>query len=184
VVFASGKNRYNPEGAFLHTNYSLNDRDDSLVLSMPDGTILDVLDIRSMERDVAYGRDINKPDNWLYFPRPTPGEPNNTRGFEHFSGSPVPKLIFSEIMSVNLATLADEDGDYEDWIEIYNPGDYAVNLEGYGLSDREEEPYRWKFPRVTIEPGEHLVVFASDKDRADPESGELHTNFKIKATVN
>lgn len=182
VVFASGKNRRDPDGVYLHTNYSLNDRDDTLVLSMPDGTILDVLEIRNMERDVAYGRDPDNHDVWLYFPRPTPGEPNYTMGFEHFSGSPVPNLIFSEVMSVNLFTLADEDGDFEDWIEIYNPGDYAVDLEGYGLSDREENPYRWIFPRVTIEPGERLVLFASGKNRTDPEIGELHTNFKIKAT--
>ncbi|MFU8794286.1 MAG: lamin tail domain-containing protein [Dethiobacteria bacterium] len=182
VVFASGKNRRDPKNTYLHTNYSLNDRDDTLVLSMPDGTILDVLEIGNMERDVAYGRDPDNPERWLYFPRPTPGEVNYTVGFEQFSGSPVPDLYFSEIMAVNLSTLADEDGDFEDWIEIFNPEDYAVNLDGYGLSDREENPYRWKFPRVTIEPGGRLVLFASGKDRTDPDRGELHTNFKIRAT--
>jgi len=182
VLFASGKNRSNPEGAYLHTNFSLNDRDDTLVLSMSDGTVIDILEIRNMQRDVSFGRGEEDREKWLYFPRPTPGEANFSAGFEQFSGSPVPELQISEVMAVNVATIADEEGDYEDWIEIFSPESYSINLEGYGLSDREEEPYRWQFPPVTIAPGERLVVFASGKDRFDPESGTLHTNFKLKAS--
>ncbi|MDW7740330.1 MAG: lamin tail domain-containing protein, partial [Bacillota bacterium] len=182
VIFASGKNRSNPEGIYLHTNFSLNDRDDTLILSTPEGAVIEEIEIRNMERDVSYGRDPDNPDRWLYFTRPTPGEPNYTQGFEHFSGSPVPNLIISEAMAENVTTIADEDGEYSDWIEIYNPGDFAVNLNGFGLSDSADEPYRWKFPEVTIEPGEYLLVFASGKDRADTDSAYLHTNFKIQAT--
>ncbi len=182
VVFASGKNRSDPERNYLHTNFKLNDSNDTLVLSLPDGVILDIKEIRNMEQDVSYGRDIDEPEKWLYYPRPTPGEPNYTQGFEKFSGSPVPNLLISEVMAVNTATITDEDGEYSDWIEIYNPEAYAVNLDGYGLSDRTENPYRWEFPAVTIEPGESFMLFASGKDRRDPESPFLHTNFKIKAT--
>lgn len=182
VIFASGKNRRDRSAKYLHTNFNLNDRNDTLVLSMPDGAMLDSLEIRNMKRDVSYGRDLGNPNQWLYYPRPTPGEPNYTLGFMKFSDSPVPNLLISEVMAVNLSTLPDEDGDYEDWIEIYNPESYAVNLDGYGLSDREKEPFRWQFPAVEIEPGERLVIFASGKDRTDPEGLYLHTNFKIKAT--
>ncbi len=182
VVFASGKNRRDPEGVYLHTNFKLNDRNDTLVLSLPDGAIVDKKEIRNMERDVSYGRDIDDPERWLYYPRPTPGEANYTQGFEKFSGTPVPNLLISEVMAVNTSTIADEDGDYYDWIEIYNPEDFTVNLDGYGLSDKEDNPYRWQFPAVTIEPGGRFLLFASGKDRRDPENPFLHTNFKIKAT--
>jgi len=182
VVFASGKNRYKSTDEYLHTNFSLNDRDDTLILSRPDGAIVDVLEIRNMQSDVSYGRDKDNPEQWLYYPRPTPGEVNYSAGFEQFSGSPVPELQISEVMAENVATLADEDGDFEGWIEILNPESFSVNLEGYGLSDRVEQPYRWQFPSVTIEPGERMLIFASGKDRSDPGSGNLHTNFKIKAS--
>ena len=48
-------------------------------------------------------------------------------------GTPVAKaqmLVISEFMASNQSGLRDEDGDDEDWIEIYNPGNSSVNLAG------------------------------------------------------
>jgi len=81
-------------------------------------------------------------------------------------------LVINEIMASNAYTIADEDGDYEDWIELYNNGSEAVDLEGYGLSDDYANPFRWIFPAVTIEPGQYMLVWASGKDRR-PAEGEL-----------
>lgn len=89
-------------------------------------------------------------------------------------------LHLNEIMSSNGTTLADEDGDYEDWIEIFNSGEDPVSLSGFGLSDDEDEPLKWTFPDTTIQPGEFMMVWASDKDRATPGS-ELHTNYGVSA---
>jgi hypothetical protein len=88
--------------------------------------------------------------------------------------------IISEFMASNDAGLADEDGDFSDWIEIYNPDATAINLDGYFLSDDSADLTGWEFPAVTIEPVSFLVVFASNKDRSDP-AGELHANFKLSA---
>ncbi|UCH13968.1 MAG: CotH kinase family protein [Bacteroidales bacterium] len=77
------------------------------------------------------------------------------------------ELVINEIMSSNTMTLADEDGDFSDWLEIYNYGATPVNLNGYGLSDNNSVPYMWIFPDITIQAGDYLVVFASDKDRKD-----------------
>ncbi len=87
-------------------------------------------------------------------------------------------VVINEFMSSNGQTLADEDGDFEDWIELTNIGGESQALEGWGLSDDMENPFRWVFPDVTLGPGEHLLVWASGKDRTDPAS-ELHTNFSI-----
>jgi hypothetical protein len=77
------------------------------------------------------------------------------------------ELIINEIMSSNTSAVMDEDGDYSDWLEIYNYGSVPVNLNGYGLSDDSSLPYMWIFPDITLEPDDYLLVFASDKDRAD-----------------
>ena len=93
----------------------------------------------------------------------------------------VPSLdgpIISEVMSSNGSTLADEDEDFSDWIELHNPSPEPVELDGYFLSDDDEEPDRWQVPAVILEPGGFLVVFASGKDRSDP-AGELHTDFRV-----
>jgi len=77
------------------------------------------------------------------------------------------QLILNEVMSSNLETLRDRDGDTPDWIEIYNPSVDAINLQNYGLSDNLEN-IRWIFPSVTIQPEKHLLIFASDKDLKGP----------------
>jgi len=89
--------------------------------------------------------------------------------------------LITEFMASNDSTLADEDGDFSDWIEIHNPDGAAVDLGGWFLTDNATALDKWQFPPVVLAPGEFLVVFASSKDRRIPGS-ELHTNFQLKAS--
>jgi len=90
------------------------------------------------------------------------------------------QVAINEVMALNATTIADLDGDYSDWIELYNAGDKTIHLLGYGLSDDFSDPFRWIFPDVPLDPHSFLLVFASGKDyTAWP--GELHTNFLIAA---
>lgn len=90
------------------------------------------------------------------------------------------QVVLNEIMSSNSTTISDEDGDYPDWIEIFNVGNETVHLGGYGLSDDYENPFRWVFPDTTIGAGEFMLIWASNKNRIFP-GEELHTNFAIAA---
>ena len=90
------------------------------------------------------------------------------------------QVVINEVMASNDATIADIDGDYPDWVELFNAGRETVSLLGYGLSDDLDDPFKWVFPDVSLEPVSFLLVFASGKDyTAWP--GELHTNFSIRA---
>src|SRR5881394_504814 len=87
-------------------------------------------------------------------------------------------LIISEFMAANNSGLRDVDGDFSDWIEIYNPERASASLAGWYLSDDAADLTKWRFPGVTI-PGQGVVlVFASGKNRTNPQ-GELHTNFSL-----
>lgn len=88
-------------------------------------------------------------------------------------------LVINEIMASNDATIADEDGDFEDWIELYNASDQPINLLGYMISDNLSNPDKWTFPDFTLEAGGHLLVFASGKNRLI--GPYLHTNFNLSA---
>ncbi len=89
-------------------------------------------------------------------------------------------LIINELMAANGTILADEDGDYSDWIEIYNQSNAPVNLSGWALTDDPNQPQKWPFPQMTLGSQQYLIVFASSKDRASPEAGAaLHTNFNL-----
>jgi hypothetical protein len=74
-------------------------------------------------------------------------------------------IVINEIMTSNATTISDEDGDFPDWIELYNSGEEPVDLTGWGLSDDTINPFRWVFPQVIIQPQEFLLVWASGKDR-------------------
>ena len=89
-------------------------------------------------------------------------------------------IQINEIMSSNETVYTDEDGTYQDWIELYNPDDFPQEITGYGLTDDVTVPFKWVFPAMVIEPGQYMVIFCSDKNRTDP-TQPLHTNFKISA---
>ena len=89
-------------------------------------------------------------------------------------------VIINEFMVSNDTTLADEDGQFSDWIELYNNGGSSVDISNWYLTDDQSELTQWQFPSTTIAAGEYLVVFASGKDRA-VSGNELHTNFKLSS---
>ena len=88
--------------------------------------------------------------------------------------------LITEFMASNGSGLADEDGEFSDWIEIHNPDSTPISLTGYHLTDDAANLDKWTFPAVTLNPAAYLVVFASGKNRADP-AGRLHTDFQLSA---
>ena len=74
-------------------------------------------------------------------------------------------VVINEVMSSNARTLADENGDYPDWIELYNAGNSELSLAGWSLSDDMNEADKWQFPELNLASAAHLIVFASGKDR-------------------
>ena len=89
-------------------------------------------------------------------------------------------VCINEVMASNETIIADNDGDYEDWVELWNLGDNPVNLEAWGLSDKASEPFRWVFPAVVLQPNQFMLVWCSKKDRAVA-GAPLHTNFGISS---
>jgi len=86
-------------------------------------------------------------------------------------------LCINEFMSWNASFIADKDGDYSDWIEIYNSGTEPLNLYGCCLSDDEDYLNKWEFPPYILNSNSYLLVFASGKNST---GSQLHTSFKIK----
>ena len=87
-------------------------------------------------------------------------------------------FVINECMPNNTATAADQDGEYNDWVEFYNNSASPINPEGYFLSDRRSEPTKFKFPSLTLNQNEYLIVWL-DKDTLQE---GLHTNFKLSAS--
>ncbi len=89
--------------------------------------------------------------------------------------SPIEGLVLNELMAINGSTVADEHGDYDDWIEIANIGTSAIDLSGLGLTDHMEGTPDFVFPSTTLAPGEYLLVWADE----EPLEGAFHAPFKL-----
>ncbi len=88
-------------------------------------------------------------------------------------------VVINEFMASNDATVVDQDGEYDDWIELYNNGSGAIDLGGYFLSDKPDDVLKWEFPAGTlIEAGGYLIIWADE----DEDQAGLHANFKLSAS--
>ena len=86
-------------------------------------------------------------------------------------------IIINELMADSQELIQDKDGDFPDWIEILNNSNQEIPLEGWTLTDDNDQIKKWTFPKVTIQPNQMLLLFASGKNISNP--SELHTNFKL-----
>ncbi len=87
-------------------------------------------------------------------------------------------IRINEFMASNTTTLQDNNNEYSDWIELYNPSTNAVSLLNWSLTDDVGNKQKWKFPDVTLGASQYLIIFASGKDS---KGAQLHTNFKLDA---
>ena len=75
------------------------------------------------------------------------------------------QVVINEVMSSNFSAMQDEDGKYNDWIEIYNAGNSSVNISGYGLSDDVTDKFKFTFPDFILASHEHVLVIANDENK-------------------
>jgi hypothetical protein len=89
-------------------------------------------------------------------------------------------LVINEFMADNGATIADPQGQYDDWIELYNTGPGTLDLGGMYLTDNLQNPTQWQFPAGTfLGQGGYLLIWTDDQVIQNPNG--LHANFKLSA---
>jgi hypothetical protein len=93
--------------------------------------------------------------------------------------APPPPLFINEFMASNSRTIADNLGQFDDWIEIYNAGHDPVNMGGMHLSDRLDNPTMWRVPDGTILPGKSFLLVWADSSPQQTAPGFLHANFSL-----
>ena len=84
----------------------------------------------------------------------------------------------TEFMAVNDSTLADPNGAFPDWIELYNAGSNTVNLGGWYLTDNATKLTKWRFPSIDLAGFGYMVVFASGTSQTNP-ALPLSTSFSL-----
>lgn len=88
-------------------------------------------------------------------------------------------VVINELMADNKEAVADEAGDFDDWIELYNNLDIPMDISGYGLTDDPNDLGKFSIPENTLIPENgYLIIWADD----DQEQGPLHAQFKLSAS--
>lgn len=87
-------------------------------------------------------------------------------------------VVINEIMASNTSTAMDEQGDFDDWIELYNTSNQEVDLSGYYLSDNPANLAKYEIPQGITIPANGYRIFWADEDGVD---GPYHCNFKLSA---
>ena len=103
------------------------------------------------------------------------------QGAAHYRvGVPVVKespIVINELMAFNTKSLADPQGQYEDWLELHNLSNNTLNLTGMYLTDNIDNLKKWAFPENTTIPAHgYLLVWLDEDGKA---KAGLHANFKL-----
>lgn len=95
-------------------------------------------------------------------------------GSSHYDG-----LVISEVMAANSSAVPDENGNFDDWLELYNGTGHDLDMEGVTLTTRTDR-ITFAFPEYTLKAGERVVVFGSNSYQMDP-SLPFHGKFKLSS---
>lgn len=88
-------------------------------------------------------------------------------------------VVINELAASNATIQDDQDGEFDDWVELYNNTSSPIVLDGYHLSDNANNLTKWVFPNgTTINANDYLIIWL-DKDTL--QTG-LHANFKLSAS--
>jgi len=87
-------------------------------------------------------------------------------------------VVINEIMSINSSTVADQNGEFDDWIELFNLSANNIDVSGYYLSDKSSNLLKWQIPSGTTISGNGYLIIWADKDSTQI---GLHSNFKLSS---
>lgn len=94
----------------------------------------------------------------------------------------IPEVFINELCAINL-NYPDENGQLDDWIELYNADTATVNLSGYSITNNPNNPQLFVFPpvssQVTMPPGSFKVLWADQ----NTVQGPLHLNFTLSEST-
>ena len=87
-----------------------------------------------------------------------------------------PPVKINELLAKNDSVIRDEQGDLDEWVELFNPTNESVDLSGWMLGDDPDDEPAWAFPQGTaLEAGEFLIVWLDGDDAG------LHAGFGLNA---
>lgn len=182
IVFCDDVNRDDPRGTF-HAKFKLSSLGETVYLFDASGVAISSVVVPTLNSDESYSLSEAGVFEKTY--DYSPGFSNGAEGHQaylaHYSITPG-VLMMNEVVPSPRSGLRDEDGDLSDWVELYNAGSQDISLANLALSDDEQKPIKWTFPKdAVISAGGYYLVFCSGKNKVEENTRYPHTNFSINA---
>ena len=177
ILWADKQTEINPN----HTNFNLNAAKGDIAIVQLRGAqnyVIDKVSYTNQGEDISYGIYPVGSSTWKYMVKPTPGlENKNDTTIQTVTG-----ITINECLSLNTKTKADENGEFDDYIEFYNGSSTSVDLGGLFVSDTVSHSLLFRIPRnnstaTTVAAGK-WITFWADKQ---PEQGALHLDFQLSS---
>lgn len=168
-----------PYQGILHMDFKLNAGGEKVFLFKVDNkkySIIDSITIPRMEDDVSFGRYPDGASEFIKLDLPSPGATN-------LINDTVGGLVINEFMAINTNSFANENGEFEDWIEIHNYSDNPVDVGGLFITDSLEDIYKSRIPlghsdSTSIPPNGFLRLWADNQS----ELSLLHIDLKLSGS--
>lgn len=145
-------------------SFSLSSDGGHIILTGSHGNPICSLEYPAIERDTTWS--MGNDGAYTVSTQPTPGFENTKDGYArwlHSIGIQDCPVIISEVQPSNRSAVLDSQGYFSDWIELHNPTQESVTLDGSFLSDDETDPFKWQITELTLKPGEYAVIPCTDK---------------------
>lgn len=194
IVFMLGKDDQT-EGA-LQASFTLSGSESKLLIYNGAAEIMDEAPVFDLFSNLTYGRDLNSPDTWLFFPRATPCADNTVKGFADINSARYPSLkalYFNEIVAVVASLDEAPDGkeysvgeltdyyDTYDYLELHNPGSSDINLADFYIGKNSFER-AVRLPDVTVGAGEYVIIYCGDETKVS--RGEIYIDLGLNRYKN
>ena len=171
-------------GKPLHAKFGISSTGETIVLFDPDTLIIHSVKTPIMGADEVYAL-VGK-DAWVQSREYSPGYENSPQGHLGYRQDNVVSmgaLVINEICPDPLSGYTDADGEFCDWVELYNTTGSPIKLDNYALSDKENNPLKWRFPEgAMVPPYGYYLVFCSAKDVMTTNVADVpHANFRLSA---
>ena len=157
-----------------HIGFQPNVASQMFSLIGPDMELVDELFAEVSFSNISWGRVSDGAPTADWFDIPTPRVTNGLLIV------PADDVVINECQSSNGGAFLDNAGGADDWVEIHNLGTSPVNLAGYYLTDRLNNPTKWRFPldagdSTVVAPNGYVVLWADEEGN----QGWNHTNFRL-----
>ena len=162
MLWADGTTAQGPD----HLSFSLSAAGEGIYLFAPDGeTLITMVEFQQQVTDVSLTRVPDGNPNWVYSAVPSPEAANGDPRTQSL-------LRLNEWMGLNSGQVADEMGEFDPWLEVFNPLPVAIEMSGLALKLAGITNGLWTFNSWQMQPGHQLLWLDGQ-----PEQGDTHAPY-------